>query len=53
MKQPGLFDLDRRHRKLVKTRGFLENLNRFVDWESFRALLAEALKNGPASRGVV
>ncbi len=33
MKQPGLFDFDRRHKKLVKTRGFLENLNRFVDWE--------------------
>ncbi len=51
MKQPGLFDLDRRHKKLVKTRGFLENLNRFVDWESFRALLAEALKRSSGEKG--
>jgi hypothetical protein len=30
MKQPGFFDLDRRHKKLLKTRGFLENLNGLV-----------------------
>ncbi len=51
MKQPGLFDFDRRHKKLVKTRGFLENLNRFVDWELFRALLAEALKRSSGEKG--
>ncbi len=51
MKQPGFFDLDRRHKKLVKTRGFLENLNRFVAWESFRALLDEALKRSSGAKG--
>jgi len=51
MKQPGLFDLDKRHKKLVKTRGFLENLNRFVVWESFRASLDEALKRSSGGKG--
>jgi hypothetical protein len=51
MKQPGFFDLDQRHKKLVKTRGFLENLNRFVAWESFRALLDEALKRSSGAKG--
>ncbi len=51
MKQPGFFDLDKRHKKLVKTRGFLENLNRFVAWESFRAALDEALKRSSGEKG--
>ena len=51
MKQPGFFDLDRRHKKLMKTRGFLENLNRFVAWETFRAPLDRALKRSSGGKG--
>jgi transposase len=31
--------------------GFLENLNQFVVWESFRGLLDEALKRSPRKKG--
>jgi len=51
MKQPGFFDLDGRHKKLVKTRGFLEELNRFVVWEAFRALLDGALERSSGAKG--
>ena len=51
MKQPGFFDLDKRHKKLVKTRGFLENLNLFVAWESFRTLLDAALGRSGREKG--
>jgi transposase, IS5 family len=51
MKQPGFFDLDQRRKKLMKTRGFLENPNRFVAWESFRAPLDRALKRSSGGKG--
>lgn len=51
MKQPGFFDLDQRRQKLVKTRGFLENLNKFVAWDSFRALLDSALQRSFSAKG--
>jgi hypothetical protein len=47
----GFFDLDRRHKKLVKTRGFLENLNRFLAWETFRVPLDRALKWSSGGKG--
>ncbi len=42
-KQPGFFDLLNRQTKLLKAKDFLERVNRYVTWESFRPLLDAAL----------
>lgn len=43
-KQAGLFDVQQRTVKLLKTRDFLERVKGYVAWEGFRPLLDEALK---------
>jgi IS5 family transposase len=51
MKQPGIFDRDKRQKKLLKTRDFLNRVNQFVIWESFRPLLDEALQRSDGAKG--
>ena len=50
-KQPSFFDLSNRQTKLLKTKDFLERINRYVAWESFRPLLDAALKRKPLDGG--
>src|SRR4249920_3767863 len=51
MKQPGFFDLSERHKKLGKTRDFLERVNRCVAWEAFRPMLDRALNRKKHDKG--
>src|ERR1019366_3945057 len=51
MKQPGFFDFSERQKKLLKTRDFLDRVNRFVAWESFRPELDVALHRKTADKG--
>jgi len=51
MKQPGFFDHSERQAKLLKTRDFLERVNRIVAWEAFRPVLDEALKRKDNGKG--
>src|SRR5271155_4198703 len=51
MKQPGFFDMDKRQKKLLETRDFLENVNRFVTWETFRPMLDAALQRSDREKG--
>src|SRR5271170_7755824 len=51
MKQPGFFDVSERQKKLLKTRDFLERVNRIVAWESFRPVLDDALKRKDRVKG--
>lgn len=44
MVQPGCFDIETRLSELSAHRGPLERLWELVDWESFRPVLAEALR---------
>jgi IS5 family transposase len=43
MKQPSFFDFCERQTKLLRTRDFLDRVNRFVVWELFRPDLDKAL----------
>ena len=51
MKQAGFFDLKERQKKLVATRDFLDRVNRFAQWETFRPLLDKALKRSSREKG--
>jgi len=51
MKQGGFFDVSERQKKLVKTRDFLERVNRFVGWEAFRPELDNALARKARDKG--
>jgi IS5 family transposase len=51
MKQPGVFDLSERQKKLGKTRDFLERVNRCVAWEAFRPMLDRALHRKKHDKG--
>ncbi|MGH6823321.1 MAG: IS5 family transposase [Methylocella sp.] len=51
MRQAGFFDLRERQRKLLATRDFLDRVNRFVAWESFRPVLDKALKRSTGGKG--
>jgi len=51
MRQPGLFDRAKRQKKLLKTRDFLERVNRFVAWETFRPALDAALDRKEHDKG--
>lgn len=51
MKRAGLFDVEDRRRKLLATRDFLDRVNRFVAWESFRPLLDTALTRSERKKG--
>jgi hypothetical protein len=51
MKQPGFFDFSERQKKLLKTRDFLERVNRLVAWEAFRPVLDEALDRKEGAKG--
>jgi IS5 family transposase len=51
MKQPGLFDLSERQKKLQKTRDFLERINAIVNWERFRPILNAALNRSTREKG--
>jgi transposase, IS5 family len=51
MRQPGLFDRDKRRKKLLKTRDFLNRVNRFVAWEMFRPALDAALNRKEHDKG--
>jgi hypothetical protein len=50
-RQAGLFDRDKRTDKLLKTRDFLERVNRYVTWESFRPLLEKSLERKERDKG--
>lgn len=50
-KQAGFFDMEYRQKKLVKTRDFLERINRFVAWEAFRSALDAALNRSGGEKG--
>ena len=53
MKQKGFFDEDDRLKKLSELGDSLEKLNKHINWEDFRGLLAKAFKkdaNGPGGR---
>jgi hypothetical protein len=45
------FDVSERRKKLVKTRDFLEPVNRFVGWEAFRSELDKALPRTARDKG--
>lgn len=51
MRQAGFFDLRERQKKLLATRDFLDRVNRFVAWESFRPVLDKALKRSAGGNG--
>jgi IS5 family transposase len=51
MKQAGFFDISYREEKLLKTRDFLEQINKIVNWEIFRSLLDESLTRKDRSKG--
>ena len=51
MRQAGFFDLRERQKKLLATRDFLDRVNRFVAWESFRPVLDKALKRSTGDKG--
>ena len=51
MRQAGFFDLRDRQKKLLATRDFLDRVNRFVAWESFRPVLDKALKRSTGDKG--
>lgn len=51
MKQAGFFDAMKRQEKLVKTRDFLERINQFVVWETFRPVLETALARKAGDKG--
>jgi IS5 family transposase len=51
VRQPGLFDLDERYRKLSEVGDPLTRLKELVDFEVFRPTLAGALKRSDGSRG--
>lgn len=51
MRQAGFFDLRERQKKLLATRDFLDRVNRFVAWESFRPVLDKALKRSMGDKG--
>ena len=50
-KQAGLFDRADRTAKLLRTRDFLERVNKYVAWENFRPLLDAALSRKERSKG--
>ena len=50
-KQAGLFDRADRTAKLLRTRDFLERVNKYVAWENFRPLLDAALSRKDRSKG--
>jgi transposase, IS5 family len=51
MRQPGLFDREKRQKKLLKTRDFLNRVNQFVAWETFRPALDTALDRKEHDKG--
>lgn len=51
MKQPGFFDFSDRQKKLLKTRDFLERVNRFVSWETFQPVVDAALNRKTGEKG--
>jgi IS5 family transposase len=51
MKQAGFFDFSERQKKLLATRGFLEQINRIVAWEAFRPVLDAALERKDRGKG--
>ena len=51
MAQPSFFDFTERQKKLLKTRNFLEQVNRIVAWEAFRPVLDAALKRSTCEKG--
>ncbi len=51
MKQAGFFDAMKRQEKLLKTRDFLERVNQFVVWETFRPALETALARKAGDKG--
>lgn len=51
MRQPGLFDLDERYRRLSETGDPLVRLAALIDFELFRPRLASALKRSDGSKG--
>ena len=51
MRQAGFFDLRERQKKLLATRDFLDRVNRFVAWESFRPVLDKALARSTGDKG--
>jgi IS5 family transposase len=51
MKQAGFFDFSDPHAKLVKTRDFLDRVNKVVDWEIFWPVLDKALARNDGSKG--
>jgi IS5 family transposase len=51
MKQAGFFDTMKRQEKLLKTRDFLERVNQFVVWETFRPVLETALARKAGDKG--
>jgi transposase, IS5 family len=50
-RQAGLFDVEQRTAKLLKTRDFLERVKSYVAWEDFRPLLDEALQRKGSGPG--
>ena len=51
MKQAGFFDFSQRQDKLLVTRSFLEQVNRLVEWESFRPVLESAIVRKECNKG--
>ena len=49
MKQPGLFDMEFRFRKIDENGDPLERLNRLINWESFRPTLEKIRKKNSKS----
>ena len=50
-RQAGLFDVQQRTAKLLKTRDFLERVKGYVAWESFRPMLDAALNRTSGENG--
>ena len=51
MCQFGFFDFSARRQKLLKTRDFLDQINKIVHWEAFRPVLNEALQRSSREKG--
>ncbi len=50
-RQAGWFDRENRQKKLLATKDFLDRVNRFVAWESFRPVLDAGLQRQAISHG--
>ena len=50
--QAGLFDREKRQKKMLATKDFLDRVSRFVAWEAFRPVLdATCVGRGVAAQG--